>query len=168
MKTSAGPHKSIYRTAIAVLLCILSLGMISALAQQGPAHGKLDQLKDPEMEVSAKHDLEVANWYIYKRKAYEGARDRLQEILDTYPDFSKIDEVIFLMGEVNHKLSKDGEAAKYYNRLIKEYPGSRWVKKAKEALPTLKPEAPEKAKDSADGEKKPDNADGDAGKKQQE
>jgi TolA-binding protein len=78
-----------------------------------------------------------------KRKAYEGARDRLQEIIDTHPDFSRMDEVLFLMGEANLKLAKNDKAAGYYDKLLKSYPDSEFAKKARVRLDELKVE-PEK------------------------
>jgi len=90
------------------------------------------------MEVTQKHNLQVARWYLTKRKAYEGARDRLQEILDQDPEFSEIDEVIYLLGEANEKLRKPEIASTFYKRLVKDYPGSQFVKKARERLADLK------------------------------
>jgi outer membrane protein assembly factor BamD (BamD/ComL family) len=90
------------------------------------------------MEVAAKHNLDIARWYLTKRKAYAGARDRLQEIIDTYPDFSRIDEVIFLMGEAYMKLGKDEKAGEFFNKLLKDYPSSEFVKKARSRLDEVK------------------------------
>jgi tetratricopeptide (TPR) repeat protein len=109
---------------------------------QGP--GKpMNPSRDPTMEIAAKHNLDVARWYLTKRKAYEGARDRLQEIIDTYPDFSRMDEVIFLMGEAHLKLNKNDKAAEYYSKLLKIYPDSEFAKKARARLDEFKTE-PEK------------------------
>jgi outer membrane protein assembly factor BamD (BamD/ComL family) len=108
------------------------------MAQRGPARGAGGAGRDPEMEVTQKHNLQVARWYLTKRKAYEGARDRLQEILDQDPEFSQIDEVIYLLGETNEKLRKPEIASTYYKKLIKDYPGSQFVKKARERLADLK------------------------------
>ena len=115
---------------------------IPASAAQGPAK-RIESPRDPAMEIAAKHNLDVARWYFTKRKAYEGARDRLQEIIDTYPDFSRMDEVVFLMGEVYLKLAKSEKASEYYNKLLKIYPDSEFAKKARARLEELKAE-PEK------------------------
>ena len=138
----------------AIIACVLMCG--AAVAQRGPSRGPGDH--DPEMEVTQKHNLQVARWYLTKRKAYEGARDRLQEILDQAPEFSQIDEVIFLLGEANERLRKPEIASTYYKKLIKDYPGSQFVKKARERLADLKlpPDSDDdKTKDSAQ-DKKPD------------
>jgi outer membrane protein assembly factor BamD (BamD/ComL family) len=114
----------------------------TAAQAQGP--GKpMEPPRDPALETAARHNLDVARWYLVKRKAYEGARDRLKEIIDTYPDFSRMDEVVFLMGEAHLKLKKNEKAVDYYNKLLKDYPGSEFAKKARERLDELKTE-PEK------------------------
>ncbi|MEK6300102.1 MAG: tetratricopeptide repeat protein [Acidobacteriota bacterium] len=121
---------------------VLALAMISLsaanIAAQGPARGPVDTVRDPLMEISAKHNLETARWYITKRKAYEGARDRLQEIMDTYPEFSRMDEVMFWMGEVSLKFDKVDEAEDFFNKMLKAYPSSEFAKKARERLDELK------------------------------
>jgi Ca-activated chloride channel family protein len=118
-------------------LAILAL-TVTAFSMQGPARGPLHPPRDPAMEIAAKHNLEVARWYFSKRKAYEGARDRLQEIIDTYPDFSRMDEVLYLMGEIHLKLNKPDKAADYYRKLLKDHPGSEFAKKSRERLDELK------------------------------
>jgi len=125
--------------------CVLATIAISAaiVAAQGPTRGPVEPPRDPTMEITAKHNLEIARWYITKRKAYEGAGDRLQEIMDTYPEFSRMDEVVFWMGELSLKLKKNDKAGEFYNKLLKTYPSSQFAKKASERLDELKL-APEK------------------------
>src|SRR5215212_6427973 len=90
---------------------LLTASIAGAAFAQGPARGRIEPTRDETLEITAKHNLEIARWYLTKRKAYEGARDRLQEIIDTYPDFSRMDEVVFLMGEAHLKLGKNEKAA---------------------------------------------------------
>jgi len=109
----------------------------SVILAQGP--GKpIEAPRDQAKEIAAKHNLDVARWSLTKRKAYDGARDRLQEIIDTYPEFSRMDEVVFLMGEVHLKLGKPDKAADYYQKLLKDYPDSEFAKKTKERMDELK------------------------------
>jgi TolA-binding protein len=93
------------------------------------------------MELNAKHNLDTARWYITKRKAYDGARDRLQEIIDAYPEFSRMDEVLFWMGELNLKQQKNDTAEDFFNKMLKAYPSSEFAKKARQRLDELKSEA---------------------------
>ncbi|HYP29461.1 MAG TPA: tetratricopeptide repeat protein [Blastocatellia bacterium] len=119
---------------IPLLLLAVFFICAGAANAQGPAGGRIEPPRDTARETEAKHSLGVARWYLTKRKAYEGARDRLQEILDTYPEFSRIDEVMFLLGEAHLKLGKTGEASEFYNKLVEKYPGSEFVRKARERL----------------------------------
>lgn len=124
-----------FATAFLFALAVLVFGNYASAAQ-GP--GKpIESPRDPAMEIAAKHNLDVARWNVNKRKAYEGARDRLQEIIDTYPDFSRMDEVLFLMGEVHLKLGKSEKAADYYGKLLKAYPDSEFAKKSRARLDEL-------------------------------
>jgi len=124
--------------ATTLALVVFAFGICSSTGlAQGPAK-PMSPPRDSAMEVAAKHNLDVARWYLVKRKAYEGARDRLQEILDTYPEFSRIDEVMFLMGESQLKLKKDDKAVEYYSKLLKEYPESEFAKRARARLDEMK------------------------------
>ena len=130
-----------FATIFILALVIFVSGVSKSLAQ-GP--GKpIEAPRDAALEIAAKHNLDVARWNVTKRKAYEGARDRLQEIIDTYPDFSRMDEVDFLMGELHVRLGKDEKAVEYYSKLLKDYPESEFAKKARMRLDELKVE-PEK------------------------
>ena len=133
--------KFIAKTLIYILAAAATLGVAQA---QGPARGRIEPARDEQMEITAKHNLDVARYYLTRRKAYDGARDRLQEIIDTYADFSRMDEVLFLMGEAQIKLHKPDKASEYYSKMLKDYPNSEFAKRARERLDELK--ATEKAK----------------------
>jgi TolA-binding protein len=121
---------------IAAVFLFLSTACLTLA--QGPARGRIEPPRDETLEITAKHNLDVARYYLTKRKAYEGARDRLQEIIDAYPDFSRMDEVVFLMGEANIKLGKKEKAADFYDKLLKSYPESEFAKKARLRLDEIK------------------------------
>ncbi|MEK6323421.1 MAG: tetratricopeptide repeat protein [Acidobacteriota bacterium] len=130
-----------FAQSVTFALLVLAVGGSASFAQ-GPVK-PIEPARDAAMEIAAKHNLDVARWSITKRKAYEGARDRLQEIIDTYPDFSRMDEVVFLMGELHLKLGKTERAADYYSKLLKVYPDSEFAKKTRTRLDELRVE-PEK------------------------
>ena len=131
----------LFATTLIFALTIAAVCNTSSTAQ-GPVK-PLEAPRDAAKEIAAKHNLEVARWNLTKRKAYEGARDRLQEIIETYPDFSRMDEVVFLMGEVFLKLGKNEVAVDYYKKLLKDYPSSEFSKKTQARLDELKA-SPEK------------------------
>ena len=125
-------------SVVCVTLLLAAAVLAGAARAQGPAGGRIEPPRDPIMETDAKHNLQVARWYLTKRKAYQGALDRFQEIVETYPEFSRIDEVYYWMGEANAKLNKSDKAIEYYEIVVKKYPGSEFAKKAGEQVAKLK------------------------------
>jgi outer membrane protein assembly factor BamD (BamD/ComL family) len=121
---------------LASALIVLISAPAFARQPQGPG-SRMEPVRDPAMEVQAKHNLDVAKWYYEKRKALAGARDRLVEIIDTYPEFSKIDEVLFYLGEIHMKMVKESDAVENFTKLLKEFPDSQFAKKARAHLDEL-------------------------------
>ena len=126
---------------VVFLFMVIAVIGVSIGEAQGPGRGRLEGVRDPELEITAKHNLEVARWYLTKRKAYEGARDRLKEIIETYPDFSRMDEVLYLMGEAHLNLGETKMAVNYYKKMLEDYPSSEFAKKTQERLDKLKAES---------------------------
>jgi len=117
--------------------------------------------RDPVMEADAKHNLEVS-WYTFKiKKAYKGVLDRFEETYAAYPDFSKIDEFLYIAGmssyyladnkgkqKVNLAIEKERErfapeklradATAYLSAIVDKYPDSKFAEDAKKTLATLK------------------------------
>jgi tetratricopeptide (TPR) repeat protein len=120
-----------------IALLVTAIAGFTAMAQ-GPIKGKLEPERNSELEINSKHNLDVARFSITKRKAYKGGIDRLQEIIDSNPEFSRMDEVLYLMGEAHLKLNESEKAASFYNKLLKDYPESEFVKKTKEQLDKIK------------------------------
>lgn len=130
-------NRSFIVRTLVVAIAMLTLCPVGQ-AQQGPARGRAEEMRDETLEIRAKHNLDVARWYLTRRKAYEGAKDRLLEIIEIHPDFSKMDEVLYLLGEAYVKLDKKDEAVEQYDKMIKEYPSSQFAKRAREQLDKLK------------------------------
>ena len=64
--------------------------------------------RDPLMEADAKHNLDVA-WQAFgpARKAYKQVLLRFEETFAAYPEFSKIDEFLYLAGMSSYYLSEN-------------------------------------------------------------
>jgi outer membrane protein assembly factor BamD len=90
-------------------------------------------------ENLAMHNLGVARFYYdarYKghKGGLKGAQSRLKEILEKYPNFSLTDEVLFRLGTTFQQEEEPDEAAKHYQNLVRNYPNSEYLEKAKEQL----------------------------------
>ena len=64
--------------------------------------------RDPILELDAKHNLDVA-WQAYgpARRAYKQVLLRFEETFAAYPDFSKMDEFLYLAGMSSYYLSEN-------------------------------------------------------------
>jgi TolA-binding protein len=122
---------------------IMSLLVVTAASaplrfafQGNVARGPLGEPRDPELEKEALHNLEVAQFYI-KKKKWTAARSRLQEIVAKNPNFSAIPEVYFLLGEVYVKTNERDLAAELYARVVEEFPQSEFAEKARARMQKL-------------------------------
>ncbi|KAF0249651.1 MAG: hypothetical protein FD167_945 [bacterium] len=126
---------------LAIFFLIFTLVFIvtlpnTVIAQGGLQQQQLDLPRDPALEKEAKHNLEVAKFYL-KQKAYKAVNDRLLEIIYTYPRFSRLDEVLFMVADSFIKLDNPDEAAKFYQQLVNDFPESKFTKESKKKLESL-------------------------------
>jgi outer membrane protein assembly factor BamD (BamD/ComL family) len=108
-------------------------------------------LKDAELEKEAAHNLEVARHYFKLKKAYRAAVARCEEIIAGYPNFTRLDEALYIAGASSLRLSENRgkqaanmpaeklreEAREYLSRLVKEFPESDFRKDAEKELLSL-------------------------------
>ncbi len=85
------------------------------------------------------HNLFVANYYYalsvdQKKGGLKGAQSRYREILDKYPNFKFMEEVLFKIAVTYQIEEETDQAARYFQRIVSDYPNSDYVAKAKEQL----------------------------------
>ncbi|HVG29384.1 MAG TPA: outer membrane protein assembly factor BamD [Pyrinomonadaceae bacterium] len=137
---------------VAFGLAVMLSGASGAMAQ-GAARREPDPavLRDPLMEKDSKHNLEAARQYFKLKKAYRASLSRAEEIIAGYPNFSLIDEALYIAGMSNLYLSQSkgkqpptlsaekhrDEARMYLSRVVNEYPESSFRKDAEKGLESL-------------------------------
>jgi outer membrane protein assembly factor BamD (BamD/ComL family) len=137
---------------LAFSLAVVAGGSSAATAQGG---GRREPdpsvLRDPLMEKDSRHNLEAARQYFKLKKAYRASLSRAEEIIAGYPNFSLIDEALYIAGMSNLYLSQNkgkqpptlsaekhrGEARVYLSRIVNEYPESSFRKDAEKGLESL-------------------------------
>ena len=144
------------------LAAALSFGSTEARAQRGNVAAGPDPstVRDVDDLKNARHELEVARHYFKNKKAYYAAFKRCEELAAGYPEFYKIDEVLYIAGMSSLYLSEGKgkqrppastpeqkeefspgnmreTARDYLNRLVNDYPTSDFRKEAEEALAGL-------------------------------
>ena len=87
----------------------------------------------------AMHNLQVARFYYdsrysHKKGGLKGAQDRLKEIVEKYPNFCLMDEVLFRYATTFQEEEEPDEAAKLYQQIVRDFPNSEYVERAKEQL----------------------------------
>jgi len=85
----------------------------------------------------AKHEHIVARFYM-KRKGWVSAVQRLNFLVDTYPNYSDRAGVFFDLGTSLAALGRNGEARLYFERVLSEFPKSAYADRAKQKLGSMK------------------------------
>lgn len=94
------------------------------------------------------HNLIVGNFY-YKRSVkfnkggLKGAQSRYREIVEKYPAFSFMDEVLYKLAVTYQLEEETDQAARYYQQIVRDYPNSEYVDKSKEQLGLIGAAIPE-------------------------
>lgn len=86
-----------------------------------------------EEESLAGHELHIGKYY-QKKGAAVASISRLEPIVTNYPNFSKKDELYFILGSANLQNSNREKAVEYFNRLYNEFPQSHFKSKAQKLL----------------------------------
>jgi outer membrane protein assembly factor BamD len=90
------------------------------------------QLRDVQ-EVLAEGNFRVASFY-YVRAAYRASGARLIELTNRYPLYSQADQANWMLGQIYEKGEHNEIAARYYSRIVKDYPLSHLAGDAKNKL----------------------------------
>ena len=160
-----------FMLAVCAALLAAGAGATGARAQSVTVISGPDPsvVRDVETEKAAKHELEVARHYFKNKKAYYAAFKRCEELAAGYPEFYKIDEVLYIAGMSSLYLSEGkgkqrppastpekaqefspenlrATARDYLTRLVNDHPESAFRKEAQEALARLGEAKPAEAK----------------------
>jgi hypothetical protein len=143
--------------AIAAILFVSAPATRAQGVRTGPDP---ETMRDPDLEKDSLHNLAVAKNYFKLKKAYVAALKRCEEIIAGNPNFAKIDEVLLMAGQSSlwlaekkgkqspdlYVIFENGEKRTltpeqfremgqgYLNKLITDFPNSRYVIEARESL----------------------------------
>ncbi len=116
--------------------------------------------RDPILEADSKANLEVALHYFKLKKAYKASLLRCEEIIAANPEFSRMDEVLFVAGMSSYYLSNNKgkqklilktedeklrfapktlrkDAFDYLSQLKEKYPNSTYIGETEKNLKLL-------------------------------
>lgn len=124
---------------------------LKVLLQQFPKSTLRPYVQDRLNEVQenlAMHNLQIGNFYYKvkyetKKGGLKGAQSRYKEIVEKYPNFSYMDEVLFRLATTYQQEEEPDEAAKYYQQILRNHPNSEFGEKAREQLEIIGAPIPE-------------------------
>ncbi len=140
------------------------LGLLVALSSTAYSQRNVEPAiqRDPVLEADAKHNLDVARQaFTPLKQAYKQVLLRFEETYAAYPEFSQIDEFLYLAGMSSYYLSENKgkqkvnlrikrekekyepaklkeEAVAYLSTVVDKYPESKFVADARKALDEIK------------------------------
>jgi outer membrane protein assembly factor BamD len=81
--------------------------------------------------------------YFYQRtrRAYRAAITRYEGVLNDYPDYAGVDEVLYRLGQCLIFAGRFPEALPHLSKLIEVYPTSEWVDDARKLIAQIPPQA---------------------------
>lgn len=111
-------------------------------------------------ENLAMHNLQVGRFYqdvkySTGKGGLKGAQSRFKEIVDKYPCFSYNDEVFFRLATTYQVEEEPDEAARYYQKLVQEFPESEYIEKARQQLDIIGAPIPEKSTPNSCSKRQP-------------
>jgi len=123
---------------------------LKALLQQYPQTKLRPDVEERLRQVQdnlGDHNFAIATFYRDryngKKGGLKGAQDRLKEIVEKYKDYCRMDEVLYNYAWTYTVEEEPDEAAKYYQQLVRDYPNSQFVDKAKDQLNIIGSAIPE-------------------------
>ena len=85
----------------------------------------------------ARHEHIVARYYV-KRGSWNAAVQRLNFLIDTYPNYNDRAAAFYDLGNALTRLGRAGEARLYFERVVSEFPESDYADRAKQRLSEIK------------------------------
>ena len=89
-----------------ILAFFFAVGIL-VINTETPAQRNVNPAVDPVLEADAKHNLDVARQAYKLKKAYKGVLMRFEETYAAYPEFSNIEEFLYLAGMSSYYLSEN-------------------------------------------------------------
>jgi outer membrane protein assembly factor BamD len=91
------------------------------------------------LDVMANYEFLVGKFY-QKKGSFDAAIRRYEYLIEKFPDYDSIDQVLFNLGLSYKNAKQPDKATEYLGSLVEKYPDSPLVKKAKKELSSLKEE----------------------------
>lgn len=102
-----------------------------------PLKAEGETKRQEALDRLAKHEHLVARYYM-KRHSWTAAVQRLNFLIDTYPNYNNRAAVFYDLGAALTRLGRKGEARLYFERVVSEFPKSEYAEPARRRLAETK------------------------------
>src|SRR5688572_18344978 len=100
---------------------------------KSPLRAEAEAKRQEVLDRLAKHEHMVARYYI-KRGSYTSALQRLNYLVDTFPNYNDRAGAFYDLGTALSAMGRNGEARLYFERIVAEFPQSEYADRAKRRL----------------------------------
>jgi outer membrane protein assembly factor BamD len=83
-------------------------------------------------DLLAEHEFLVAQYYL-RRGAWGAARSRFEGLFAAFPEYSGLEKALYWAGVTERRLGREEDARALFDRLRKDYPQSRFLRKLPKA-----------------------------------
>lgn len=104
---------------------------------KSPLHAEAEKRQNEVLDRLAQHEHIIARFYI-KRHSYNAAMQRLNGIVETYPNYRDRAGAFYDLATALSGLGRTAEARLYLERVMTEFPQSDYASKAKARLGSMK------------------------------
>jgi outer membrane protein assembly factor BamD len=102
-----------------------------------PLRAEADARRQEVLDRLARHEHLVARFYM-KRGSWNAAVQRLNFLIDTYPNYNERAGAFYDLGNALSRLGRTGEARLYFERVVSEFPQSDYANRARRRLEDTK------------------------------
>ena len=95
-----------------------------------------------EVQENLAQGIQGVGDFYFSRNSHLASESRYKSVLESYPDYSRLDQTLFRLSRSLENLGRIEEASVYYSRVVSEYPFSEFARNAEQRLILLEKPVP--------------------------
>jgi len=95
-----------------------------------------------EVQENLAQGIQGVGDFYFSRNSHLASESRYKSVLESYPDYSRLDQTLFRLSRSLENLGRIEEASVYYSRVVSEYPFSEFASNAEQRLILLEKPVP--------------------------
>ena len=95
-----------------------------------------------EVQENLAQGIQGVGDFYFSRNSHLASESRYKSVLESYPDYSRLDQTLFRLSRSLENLGRIEEASVYYSRVVSEFPFSEFASNAEQRLILLEKPVP--------------------------